>query len=206
MEKIHELLMKHKMKVGICIMILMAVLLIYLSSSKKPVEPLESLAEEKQAVEKVVTTEEPDKELIVDIKGAVKHPGVYPSRENQRVNDVIVLAQPRENADLEAVNLSMLLTDQMVIYVPFKGEVKEEKFAMYHTEAGSKTGPENEVININKATETELQEIPGIGPKKAADILLYREQHGGFKSKEEMKEIKGIGDKTYMTLEPFIEL
>ncbi|TDL98162.1 comEA protein [Macrococcus brunensis] len=206
MEKIQELIQTHKMKIGICVVVLMAVLFIYQSSFKKSVEPLETLATEKQTVEKVVTTEAPQKELMVDIKGAVKHPGVYPTQESQRVNDVIMLAVPRENADLEAVNLSMQLTDQMVIYVPFKGEVKEEKFTMYQNKSSTKTDPETKVVNINTATESELQEIPGIGPKKAADILHYREQHGGFKSKEEMKEIKGIGDKTYTSLEPFIEL
>ena len=206
MEKIQELFQTHKMKIGICIIVLMTVLFIYQSSFKKSVEPLENLTNEKQTVEKVVTTEAPQKELMVDIKGAVKHPGVYPSQEKQRVNDVIMLAQPRENADLEAVNLSMHLTDQLVIYVPFKGEVKEEKFMLYHNKTTTQADSETTVVNINTATESELQEIPGIGPKKAADILLYREQHDGFKSKEEMKEIKGIGDKTYTSLEPFIEL
>lgn len=76
---------------------------------------------------------------------------------------------------------------------------------MYQQQSSSKTTGQN-VININKAGESELQNIPGIGPKKAQEIISYREQNGGFKTKEELKEIKGIGDKTYQTLEPYIEL
>ncbi|WP_243712952.1 helix-hairpin-helix domain-containing protein [Macrococcus carouselicus] len=200
-----ELFAEHKMKIGVLVVILLAGLFVYQSSLKPPVEPLETLAQEEKSIE--TTTEMPGKkEMMIDIKGAVKYAGVYAADDTKRVVDMLELAQPLKNADTEAVNLSLQLSDQMVIYVPYKGEVKEEKYMMYSQTAGGNSSSDSKIININTATESELQEIPGIGPKKAADILLYREQHNGFKSKEEMKEIKGIGDKTYVTLEPFIEL
>jgi competence protein ComEA len=59
-------------------------------------------------------------------------------------------------------------------------------------------------ININSADATELDKIPGIGPARAADIINYRETHGGFKSIEEMKNIKGIGDKTFESMKDLI--
>lgn len=59
-------------------------------------------------------------------------------------------------------------------------------------------------ININTADATELDKIPGIGPARAADIITYRESHGGFKSIEEIKNIKGIGDKTFESMKDLI--
>lgn len=167
-------------------------------------------AKEKNPTEKDNTTqvdEKVSKEVKIDIKGAVKYSGVYPAHTNQVINDLVILAQPLENADLDAVNLAASVQDEMVIYVPYKGEVKEEKYEMYKRSIGSHAA-HNAVkqININTSDIKALEEIPGIGPKKAQEIIMYREQNGGFKSKEELKEIKGIGDKTFESLKDFIEI
>ncbi|WP_414042879.1 helix-hairpin-helix domain-containing protein [Macrococcus animalis] len=146
----------------------------------------------------------------VDIKGAVKFSGVYPAKSNQVVNDIVQLAVPLKNADLDAVNLAATLQDAMVIYIPFKGEVKEEKFSMYQQQIGlsnnSSVEGKQKVVNINTAEQSALEEIPGVGPKKAQEIIQYRESNGGFKSIEEIKEIKGIGDKTYESLKDYISI
>jgi competence protein ComEA len=60
------------------------------------------------------------------------------------------------------------------------------------------------LVNLNTATEAELQTLSGVGPKKAADIIAYRDANGGFKSVEELKEVSGIGDKTYERLSPLV--
>ncbi|TDM13088.1 helix-hairpin-helix domain-containing protein [Macrococcus lamae] len=210
MINMNDWLQKHKSKLGIAILIVIGAFLIFNFINSKPHEEknldqmMATNAKPLKSIEPVhdKTDNEP---IMVDVKGAVKYSGVYPAKKTQRVNDVIKLAVPLENADIQAVNLAMTLTDQMVIYVPFEGEAAENKFEMYQQSAVGSSNQQN-TVNINHASEGELQEIPGIGPKKAQDIIMYREQHGDFKSKEEMKEIKGIGDKTYMTLEPFIEL
>lgn len=149
-------------------------------------------------------------EITVDIKGAVKFRGVYPSKSNMLVNDVVQLAQPLKNADLDAVNLAAPLQDAMVIYVPYKGEVKEDKFSMYSSHKTSTQGNlkngNQKIININKDEQSALEEIPGIGPKKAQEIIQYRDSNGGFKSIEEIKEIKGIGEKTFEGLKDYIEI
>lgn len=81
---------------------------------------------------------------------------------------------------------------------------------MYQGHQQSKTGDSNtnsgKVVNINTADQHLLEEIPGIGPKKAQDIIQYRESNGGFKSIEEIKEIKGVGDKTFERLKDFIAI
>ncbi|MCE4956169.1 helix-hairpin-helix domain-containing protein [Macrococcoides caseolyticum] len=150
-----------------------------------------------------------EKSIHVDIKGAVKYSGVYPAQSNQIVNDIITLAVPLKNADLDAVNRARMLQDGMVIYIPYKGEVKENKYQIYNNqndETQQSTSTNNKVININTADVKALEEIPGIGPKKAQDILQYREQNNGFKSIDEIKEIKGIGDKTFEGLKDTITI
>lgn len=148
------------------------------------------------------------KEIKVDIKGAVQYPGVYPAKTTQRINEVIGLAKPLENADLEWVNLSQSLYDGQVIYIPYKGEVNQNKFERYQqntTQSNSKHSNQQK-ININQADQSSLENIPGIGPKKAQEIMQYRETHQGFKSIDEIKEIKGIGEKTFEQLKDFIEV
>ncbi len=207
MDAIKQLYHQHKGKIGIFLLLAIGAFIFYNFTQHKPEQNLDQQitvkSEPVKSLESVSSEEKP-KDMMVDVKGAVKYSGVYPAKKSQRVNDIIKLAVPLKNADIQAINLAAVITDQMVIYVPFKGEVAGNKFDMYHQPAAQSS--EQQTVNINTAGESELQNIPGIGPKKAQDILMYREQHGGFKSKEEMKEIKGIGDKTYMTLEPFIEL
>ena len=147
-------------------------------------------------------------EIKVDIKGAVQYPGVYPAKTSQRIIEVIGLAKPLENADLEWVNLSQPLYDGQVVYIPYKGEVHQNKFEMYqqnNAQSNSKQSNQQK-ININQADQSALEQIPGIGPKKAQEIMQYRDTHKGFKSIEEIKEIKGIGDKTFEQLKDYIEV
>lgn len=68
----------------------------------------------------------------------------------------------------------------------------------------SSTEEQSDKININTADETELDSLPGIGPARAADIIAYREEHGGFQSIEELKNISGIGDKTFENLKDLV--
>jgi len=72
--------------------------------------------------------------------------------------------------------------------------------------AGESTDQEGDKININIADATELDKLPGIGPARAADIISYRDSHGGFKSIEELKNIKGIGDKTFENLKDLVTI
>lgn len=136
----------------------------------------------------------------VDIKGAVKNPGVYQLKATSRVNEALQAAQgPLANADLKQVNLAKQLTDQQMIYVPYQGEQVamangSESLASNNNTAGSDT------INLNTATKEQLCQITGIGDKKADLILQYRQEHGQFKSVDELKEINGFGEKTVAKL------
>ena len=138
----------------------------------------------------------------VDVKGSVQKPGVYEFTMGDRVTDVINKAGGlQDEADSGQVNMAQLVEDEMVIYIPKKGEIVESSMQTVpqrnETGGGSET---NEKININKATSEELQELPGIGPSKADAIVQKREELGSFQTIEDLKEVTGIGEKTFEKL------
>lgn len=145
-------------------------------------------------------------EIYVDVKGAVKNPGAYQLGMNQRVGNAIEKAGGFiDGADSNRINLAKKLTDQMVIYVPRKGEVipienggeaSENQERITSNSGQQSTGQ----INLNTATLEQLKQLDGVGEKKAQKIVDYRQQHGGFKSTEELKNVDGIGEKSYQKL------
>lgn len=148
--------------------------------------------------------------VMVDVKGEIKHPGVYSSNTTERVIDVIQRAGGlTDKADESQVNFAAHVQDEMVIYIPAKG-------AAVSGPAPSNTAPavladnsgmnQNGKININKADVNELQNLTGIGPAKAAAIIQYREENGPFQAIEDLKNISGIGDKTFEKLKDSISL
>ena len=139
----------------------------------------------------------------VDVKGAVQKPGVYEFTVGDRVTDVINKAGGlQDGADSRQVNMAQLVEDEMVVYIPKKGEVIESPHQA-GLQSSSETGSgstANGKININKATSEELQELPGIGPSKATAIIQKREELGSFQAIEDLKEVTGIGEKTFEKL------
>lgn len=136
--------------------------------------------------------------VIVDVKGLVKYPGVYELPIGSRVMDAIELAGGYlPESDSTMINHAMKLEDEMVIYIPYKGEEIVESVNPIPSKNDDK-------IDINTADETLLTTLPGIGPSKADAIINYREENGRFGSPEELKNVTGIGDKTFDRLEDLI--
>lgn len=148
-------------------------------------------------------TESSSQQIYVDIKGAVKKPGMYEGTANMRVWDAVMLAGGvSDTADTKQVNFSKRITDQMVIYVPKIGEeVQKSEENSESKESGNK---DTSKINLNKASETDLQTLPGVGQKKAQEIIRYREENGGFKTIEDLKNISGFGEKSFEKLKESI--
>ncbi len=137
-----------------------------------------------------------EEKIVVDVKGAVYNPGVYECQSGDRVKDVIERAGGLlENADKNKVNLAMKLEDEMVLYFSVVGEESSDVPLQAMT-----TEKDDGKVNLNKATQTELLTLTGIGPSKADAIIEYREQNGPFKAVEEIMEISGIGEKTFEKL------
>ncbi|MFC5732357.1 helix-hairpin-helix domain-containing protein [Cytobacillus gottheilii] len=154
-------------------------------------------------VTKEVTEEPAEEEIIlVDVKGSVENPGVYEAEDGDRVLDLIADAGGLEKgADEKKINFAQRVTDEMVLYIPKEGEETAE--IELNMPANS---TDDETVNLNTADSAELQTLPGIGPAKAEAIIDYRDTNGPFKEKEELKEISGIGDKTYEKLAELIKV
>lgn len=145
------------------------------------------------------STKEVNRNVVVDVKGAVNYPNTYSMSSKDRVHDVLKKAQTKHNADLSKINLSERLKDQMYIYVPITGE---------HVPSVNTNQPSNDKVevNINTGDKSEIEKLPGIGPSKADAILQYRETNGEFKTVDDLKNVKGFGDKTVESLKDFIVL
>jgi competence protein ComEA len=137
--------------------------------------------------------------ILVHVAGAVKAPGVYGLKEGQRLYEAVALAGPEEDADLDALNLASPLHDAQKVYVPRKGE-SVPQYPVAGAGPGASQTPAPAVtfpININSATQRELDELPGIGPVLAGAIVARRDQFGPFERPEDLKNVPGIGEKTY---------
>jgi competence protein ComEA len=138
--------------------------------------------------------------IMVDVKGAVRHPGVYTVEEGDRLIDAITAAGGYlPDADSRLLNHAMKLTDELLVYVPLVGEELLEGGLSLVVQQN----PQNNdgLININTADEILLMTINGIGPAKASAIINYREEHGPFISPESIMDVSGIGQKTFEKLE-----
>lgn len=145
------------------------------------------------------------KDLYIDVKGEVKHPGVYQIPSNSRVTDVIKEAGGfKVDADEQNVNLAKILNDQDVVVVNKKGEVINSSLKSTGNTANS--SHDNDKVNLNTADLNKLQNLDRVGKKKAQKIIDYRNQHNGFHSIEEIKQVGGFGDKTFERLKDSLEL
>ncbi|UUM58439.1 helix-hairpin-helix domain-containing protein [Streptococcus suis] len=145
-------------------------------------------------------------QLVVDVKGAVKNPGLYTLEHGSRVNDALLAAGGfSQEADQKSVNLAQKLSDEAVVYVASKGENISVVASSNPSSAMSQNQDDKQgLVNLNTATEAELQTISGVGAKRAADIIAYREANGGFKSVDDLNNVSGIGDKTLENIRPYV--
>ena len=154
--------------------------------------------------ENEVKKEEPvEQDLItVDVKGAVKAPGIYDLPVGSRVNDAVQKAGGlTEQADSKSLNLAQKVSDEALVYVPTKGE----EAASQQTTSGTASSTSKEKkVNLNKASLEELKQVKGLGGKRAQDIIDHREANGKFKSVDELKKVSGIGAKTIEKLKDYV--
>lgn len=143
-------------------------------------------------------------EIVVEIKGEIKNPNVYWLAEDSIVEDLITKAGGlTENADTGSVNRAEKLKNHQLIIIPDKNSTQKiEGNNDINTGIlrNEKDNSSSKLININTADEKELDSLPGIGPSKAKDIISYREENGEFKSVDDIKNVKGIGDSSFEKL------
>ena len=200
---INTLLQKYKKKLllpatGIAI-ILFFVIRVQLESAPPSADLIQPIPFKETELEQENTTENlvESTTIYVEVKGAVLKPGVYELMEGDRVLVAIDLAGgylPSSNS--EHINHAQKVEDEMVIYVPVEGEEVDV--------LATSQGENSDFVNINKADQSILTTLPGVGPAKADAIIAYREEQGGFKEKQDLMKVTGIGQKTYEKLESLI--
>lgn len=190
------------------IIILYVILFLYFEDKINNIEiPIqeETIIKEEPQIEQ----EEPIKYIYVDIKGAIKKPGVYKLEENSRIIDAINISGGLlKTANTTYTNLSKILNDSEVIKIYTNEEVKKlEKETPQELPKVEETPTiENKLININTASLEQLQTLNGIGESKAKSIVEYRTTNGNFKSIEEIKNVSGISESLYEKIKDSITI
>ena len=150
--------------------------------------------------ENIVTTSEEniveeveDNSIKVHITGEIDNPGLIELVSGDRISDAIEKAGGVTSlADTSKVNLAYMLSDGEKIYIP---SINDEEGVEY-----IQSSSQNTKININTATQEELETLTGIGESTAKSIIEYREQNGKFATIEDIKNVSGIGDAKYEKL------
>ena len=152
--------------------------------------------------------------IIIHITGSVKKPGIVKLKEGSRIEDAIEEAGGlTENADITKVNLAYIVEDGTKIKIPSSSDEDIGDEEIIDNRSGeniiveeniSSSNKNNQIVNINKATEKEFQSLPGIGPSLASKIVEYRSQKGKFESIEDIKNVTGIGSGKYENIKDLI--
>ena len=149
-----------------------------------------------------------DGTIFVDIGGAVKNPMLAELPDGSRVDDAIQAAGGlRQEADMTNVNRAEFLVDGQKIFIPSLALDEDGNLIEGASQAGSYSASEagaSDKVNINTADSTQLQTLSGVGPATAQKIIDYRQSNGSFSSIEDIKNVSGIGDKTFEKLKDHI--
>ncbi|MGW8225923.1 MAG: helix-hairpin-helix domain-containing protein [Anaerolineales bacterium] len=143
--------------------------------------------------------------MVIHVAGAVNNPGVHTLPQGSRVKDAVEHAGGlAEGADSSLINLAMQVKDGMQIWVPF---VQENPSSNNEPDKVNQipvqNHPEN-LININTATQDELETLSGIGPVIASAIIQFRQEHGAFERISDIQAVSGIGPVVFEKIKPFI--
>lgn len=185
------------------------------AAEESPALVLETSEEQAQSQEETEAkeTQESAAEIFVYVCGAVQSPGVVSLNSGDRLIDAVNAAGGlREDADLNQINLAREAVDGEQITVLTKDEVQamnvqeesaSDQTAQTSDPSTSSLSQEN-LININTASATELKELPGVGDVIAENIVRYREENGLFESIDQIKEVSRIGDKIFESIQDMI--
>ena len=142
--------------------------------------------------------------LVVDVEGAVRSPGVYTLPAGSRVIDALRAAGGAgPGADVRSINLARPIGDGERVYIPRKGEAPAPD-AAGGSGGGSSGGGGDGKVNLNTASESELESLPGIGQVLAQRIVDYRTQHGPYRDVKDLLKVEGIGQKKFDSLKDYV--
>lgn len=200
---------KNLLRTAVIIFIVIAAVLFF-SMKGEDVEISENLSGQNEMIQTEIATDSSNQEdmgnlkknIFVDIGGQVRKPGVYTMEDGARLFEVIEKAGGlTENAFTAQINQAELVSDGQKIWIPSKEEAEtsgnQTEIPNASSPGGASAQPGDGKININTADSAALQEISGIGPATAEKIIAYRTENGAFQTIEDLKNVKGIGEKTF---------
>lgn len=206
-----EILNKKQKIIVVVLIIIMCIVIGYYIISKtekydySDIEKISNIIEEDQEVDDNII----ENKIVIHITGEVEEEGVIELEKGARISDAIEEAGgTTEEADLSNVNLAYSLSDGQKVKIPNINE-KDEEIIVIEEKAGDNiiiegNKSKEEKININKAAQTEIETLPGIGPSTALKIINYRNEHGKFKNIEDIKNVSGIGDSKFENIKEYI--
>lgn len=200
------MLKKHFEKIVLAAAILILAFMGFLNqkgADEERIKPqhIKAAGEESRSKEEPRSKEEQE-EIFVHLTGEIKDPGVISLKQGDRLVDAIQIAGGHtSNADMDNINLALKMEDEMKIHIPKIGEMKAD----YEIQGVMDGGTKENLVNLNNATKEELMTLPSIGEIKAQKIIDFREKQK-FEKKEDLKNVSGIGDKTYEELEELITI
>lgn len=206
-----EILNKKQKIIVVVLIIIMCIVIGYYIISKtekydySDIEKISNIIEEDQEVDDNII----ENKIVIHITGEVEEEGVIELEKGARISDAIEEAGgTTEEADLSNVNLAYSLSDGQKVKIPNINE-KDKEIIVVEEKAGDNiiiegNKSKEEKININKAAQTEIETLPGIGPSTALKIINYRNEHGKFKNIEDIKNVSGIGDSKFENIKEYI--
>jgi len=206
-------ILNKKQKIIIMIIAIFMVLFIgfYIVRKTNSSQYVELETEENEIIENIIKKEEiledEKQNVIIHVVGEVKKQGIVQVKENSRISDVIEAAGgATSEADLSKINLAYAVKDGQKIYVPNINDETDIEIVIEN--AGENVLEDNNEksskVNINTATQTELETLNGVGPSTALKIINYRKENGNFERIEDIKNVPGIGDAKFESLKESI--
>ena len=205
---------EQKIKIAITLFVIIIAIFYYIYSQNQKEIFFEESKQENEVQEKTEETE--NKKIIVHVSGAVKNEGIVELEEGARVaNAIEKVGGVRDDAYTKDINYALKLEDGMKIYVPTIEETKQEKeevninsessnYIISSNNTKTNENSNGQKVNINNADESELDELPGVGPSTAQKIIQYRKENGEFKSIDELKNVSGIGEAKFQKIKDLI--
>lgn len=203
---------KNHLIIGTIILLIILVIIIYIASPKNQYtsnyENLEISS--KTQTENEEKTEETTK-IKVHIAGAVEHEGIVELEEGARIADAIEEAGgTTTDANMKQINLAYKIQDGQKIYIPNQTEEESGEYQIIEQQEEMQNNAKAQenigLININTATQTELELLSGIGPSTAEKIIIYRKENGKYQTKEDIKNVPGIGEAKYESIKDNITI
>ena len=217
---------KFKIIVGVIVSIIICIVYyyIYVKDTSEEIVSEDKYKISNQETEENIRIEKEKQEaekIYIHISGAVNKEGVIELNKDSRICDAVEKAEGfKEDANIKDINLAYKLEDGMKIYIPTNKEKEEqdkkvENDTINKNEINNASNTNNYIINttenknnakinINTATQTELETLPGIGPSIALKIINYRKENGKFKKIEDIKSVNGVGENKFKNIKDLI--